>query len=133
PPQEAGGRSLVMPTFPSQPSRFPHERLDAYYVAREALTQGEAISRDLPRGYATLADQLRRALLSAHLGVAEAAARSGADRLARGRCGTRCGGGPGVGARGEGGAGGSAAGAAHGNAHPALSAGAVRPGGVPSG
>jgi four helix bundle protein len=34
----------------------------------------------------TLADQLRRALLSAFLGVAEAASRSGADRLARFRC-----------------------------------------------
>ena len=75
-----------MPTFPSQPSRFAHERLDAYHVAREALAQGETIARDLPRGYATLADQLRRALLAAHLGVAEAAARSGADRLARFRC-----------------------------------------------
>jgi len=75
-----------MPAFPSQPSRFAHERLDAYHVAREALAQGETIARDLPRGYATLADQLRRALLSAHLGVAEAAARSGADRLARFRC-----------------------------------------------
>ncbi len=75
-----------MPTFPSQPPRFAHERLDAYHVAREALAQGEAVARELPRGYATLADQLRRALLSAHLGVAEAAARSGADRAARFRC-----------------------------------------------
>jgi four helix bundle protein len=40
----------------------------------------------LPRGYAKLADQLRRALLSAYLGVAEAACRTGNDRLARFRC-----------------------------------------------
>ena len=71
---------------PDSAPRFTHERLDAYRVAREALAQGEAIARDLPRGYATLADQLRRSLLSAFLGVAEAASRSGADRLSRFRC-----------------------------------------------
>ncbi len=76
---------MSTPPFTSPP-RFAHSRLDAYVVAREALVRGEAIARDLPRGYATLSDQLRRALLSAHLGVAEAAARSGADRLARFRC-----------------------------------------------
>ena len=65
---------------------FAHDRLDAYAVAREALIAGEAIARGLPRGYGTLADQLRRALLSALLGVAEGAARSGADRMARFRC-----------------------------------------------
>jgi four helix bundle protein len=66
--------------------RFAHDRLDAYAVAREALVLGEAIARDLPRGHASLADQLRRALMSAFLGIAEAASRSGADRLARFRC-----------------------------------------------
>jgi four helix bundle protein len=76
-----------MPVPSSSPApRFSHERLDAYQVAREALALGEPIARDLPRGYAILGDQLRRALLSAFLGVAEAAARSGADRLARFRC-----------------------------------------------
>ena len=72
-------------SFDSSP-RFAHDRLDAYVVAREALILGEAIAHDLPRGHATLADQLRRALLSAFLGIAEAASRSGADRLARFRC-----------------------------------------------
>src|SRR6185436_11692963 len=72
-------------SFDSQP-RFAHDQLDAYRVAREALVLGEAIARDLPRGYGTLVDQLRRAHLSAFLGVAEAASRSGADRLARFRC-----------------------------------------------
>ena len=66
--------------------RFAHDRLDAYRVALEALVRGEAIGRSLPRGYSTLGDQLRRALLSAFLGVAEAAGRSGADRLSRFRC-----------------------------------------------
>jgi four helix bundle protein len=70
----------------SSPPRFAHDRLDAYTVARKTLVLGEAIARDLPRGHGTLADQLRRALLSAFLGVAEAASRSGADRLARFRC-----------------------------------------------
>ncbi len=65
---------------------FDHQRLDAYAVALEALVEGDAVARQLPRGYAKLADQLRRALLSAHLGVAEAASRTGADRRARFRC-----------------------------------------------
>jgi four helix bundle protein len=66
--------------------RFDHHRLDAFSVAREALGLGDGIARRLPRGYATLADQLRRALLSAYLGIAEASSRSGSDRLARFRC-----------------------------------------------
>jgi four helix bundle protein len=77
---------MVMSSSSSARPRFAHEHLDAYRVAREALAQGEPIARELPRGYATLADQLRRALLSAFLGVAEAAGRTGADRLARFRC-----------------------------------------------
>src|SRR6185436_4138909 len=87
-PAPVGGRRRSpMATHTSDPRpRFAHDQLDAYSVARQALAQGEAIARDLPRGYATLADQLRRALLSAFLGVAEAASRSGADRLARFRC-----------------------------------------------
>jgi four helix bundle protein len=76
---------MSTPSSPPPP-RFSHSRLDAYQVAREALAQGERIAQALPRGYGTLSDQLRRALLSAFLGVAEAAARSGADRLARFRC-----------------------------------------------
>ena len=71
---------------PDDSPRFAHDHLDAYRVAREALLRGDAIARSLPRGYAPLADQLRRALMSAFLGVAEAASRSGADRLARFRC-----------------------------------------------
>ncbi len=70
----------------SSPQRFSYTRLDAYAVAREALVLGEAIAKGLPRGYAHLGDQLRRALLSTVLGIAEAASRSGADRTARFRC-----------------------------------------------
>ncbi len=69
-----------------KPGVFEHERLDAFVVARQALQAGDALARRLPRGYGALADQLRRALLAAYLGVAEAASRTGADRAARFRC-----------------------------------------------
>jgi len=62
---------------------FDYQRLDAFKVAREALRLGDALARRLPRGYATLKDQLRRALLSAYLGIAEASSCQGADRLCR--------------------------------------------------
>ncbi len=71
--------SISLPTF-------DYQRLDAFKVAREALRLGDALARRLPRGYATLQDQLRRALLSAYLGIAEASSRQGADRLCRFRC-----------------------------------------------
>ena len=71
---------------PEASPRFAHDRLDAYSVAREARILGDGIARALPRGYGPLADPLRRALLSAFLGVAEAASRTGADRLSRFRC-----------------------------------------------
>jgi len=66
-----------------RPGPFSHHRLDAFAVARAALRDGDALIRRLPRGYGALADQLRRALLAAYLGVAEAAARTGADRQMR--------------------------------------------------
>ena len=69
-----------------KPGIFEHERLDAFTVARQALQAGDALAKRLPRGYAHLADQTRRALLAAYLGVAEAASRTGADRAARFRC-----------------------------------------------
>jgi four helix bundle protein len=62
---------------------FDHHRLDAFCVARDALRLGDALARRMPRGYATLQDQLRRALLSAYLGIAEASSRTGADRISR--------------------------------------------------
>ena len=63
--------------------QFPHHKLHAFTVAREAFVRGTAIASQLPRGHANLADQVRRALLSAYLQIAEASARSGADRVAR--------------------------------------------------
>ena len=62
---------------------FDHHRLDAFHVALDALVAGEQIARSLPRGYGKLGDQLRRALQGAYLQTSEAAARTGADRLAR--------------------------------------------------
>jgi four helix bundle protein len=62
---------------------FAHDRLDVYRAACDALVLGDPLCRRLPRGYAALADQLRRALLSSQLNIAEAASRSGADRVAR--------------------------------------------------
>ena len=62
---------------------FAHDRLDVYRAACDALVLGDALCRQLPRGYASLADQLRRALLSLQLDIAEAASRCGADRVAR--------------------------------------------------
>ena len=79
----------LTPAKPGQPNHshgpFDHERLDAFVVAREALGLGEDIARGIPaeRGY--LAEQLRRALLDAYLGVAEAASQTGPPRVARAR------------------------------------------------
>jgi four helix bundle protein len=67
-------------------TRFAHHRLDAFHVAKSALVAGDAIVRQLPRGYGSLADQLRRALLGAYLNLSEAAARDGNDRRQRFRC-----------------------------------------------
>ena len=80
--------SSSLPVQPSnwKPGIFDHQRLDVFNVAREALARGDKLARALPRGYGKLRDQLRRALLSAYLGIAEAASRTGDDRRARFRC-----------------------------------------------
>ena len=62
---------------------FAHDRLDVYRAGCDALVLGDALCRQLPRGNASLANQLRRALLSLQLNIAEAASRCGADRVAR--------------------------------------------------
>ena len=62
---------------------FDHHRLFAYQVALEALVLGEQLAKSVPRGNASFVDQLRRALAGAFLQTTEAAARTGADRLAR--------------------------------------------------
>jgi four helix bundle protein len=66
--------------------RFDHHNLAAYGVALDALTLGEQLVKPLPRGSGPLVDQLRRALTSAFLNIAEASARTAADRGSRFRC-----------------------------------------------
>lgn len=62
---------------------FDHHRLDAWWVAKEAMVCGFAMTKKMPRGYGKMKDQLERALEGAFLQTSEAAARTGADRLAR--------------------------------------------------
>ncbi len=68
------------------PHAFCAPDLDAFGVILEALRLGDAIARELPRGYGKLSEQLRRALLGAYLQFTEGAARDGADRNSRLRC-----------------------------------------------
>jgi four helix bundle protein len=58
-----------------------HERLDVYQRAIEFLAIAFAVAERVPRGYASLADQLRRAAMSIPLNIAEASGKpEGADR-----------------------------------------------------
>jgi four helix bundle protein len=66
-----------------QAGQFDYQRLDVYRVARQALLLGEDLCPHLPRGYGKLREQLRRALLSSYLNIAEASSRAGKDRRAR--------------------------------------------------
>jgi hypothetical protein len=66
-----------------RPGPFDHERLDAYRVVREALVAGDLVAQHLPPEHAALVAELRRALLGAQLGLAQAASRGGADRSER--------------------------------------------------
>jgi len=62
---------------------FDHEKLDCYQVAVQALVLVDEIARSLPRGYGNLKDQMQRASQSTVLLIAEASARTGADRACR--------------------------------------------------
>ena len=62
---------------------FDHEKLDCHRVAMQALVLIDKIARSLPRGYGNLKDQMQRASQSVVLLIAEASARSGADRAMR--------------------------------------------------
>jgi len=64
-------------------ARFDHDRLEVTPVLLDALEIGVRIADNLPRGYGTFADQLRRALQGAYLQTCEGAARRGQDRVAR--------------------------------------------------
>lgn len=52
---------------------FPHSRLIAYQRAADFVALVDALSADLPRGRAYLADQLRRAAASIQANIAEGA------------------------------------------------------------
>lgn len=56
-------------------TRFLHERLDAYHVAQELVAVTVDITRTLPRGFAELRDQARRAALAIVRHIAEGASR----------------------------------------------------------
>ena len=64
-------------------SYFDHEKLDCYRIAMQALVLVDSIANSLPRGYAKLKDQMQRASQGVVLLIAEASARSGADRAMR--------------------------------------------------
>ena len=63
---------------------FPHERLDAYWVAQEVVERTVRLMASVPRGFADLRDQGRRSALSTVRNIAEGASRDGAaDKRAR--------------------------------------------------
>jgi len=51
-----------------------YERLDVYQRSIEFLALAFAVAERVPRGYASLADQLRRAAMSIPLNIAEGSA-----------------------------------------------------------
>jgi four helix bundle protein len=48
-----------------------HEKLDVYQLSIQLTAKSVIISESLPKGYASLADQLRRASMSIPLNIAE--------------------------------------------------------------
>ena len=62
---------------------FGYERLDAYRCSLEFLEQAYRLIDQLPKGYATLADQLRRSSLSIPLNIAEGTGKSSSAERSR--------------------------------------------------
>src|SRR5690606_36531 len=60
-----------------------YQRLDVYQCAVRLLAHCTRLSNDAPKGYASLADQLRRVSLSVPLNIAEGAGRPRATDAAR--------------------------------------------------
>ncbi|MEK7470379.1 MAG: four helix bundle protein [Planctomycetota bacterium] len=54
-------------------SKFELENLDVFQLALDAAVQADAVAQALPRGRAYLADQIRRAVSSVVLNIAEGA------------------------------------------------------------
>ena len=63
--------------------QFEHERLDVYRTSIEFLVLSDQMASALPRGRASLADQLRRAASSIPLNIAEGAGEFAAADKAR--------------------------------------------------
>lgn len=57
--------------------KLSHEKLDVYQISIQFLSLSSKTLTTLPRGYADLSDQLRRASLSVPLNIAEASGRTG--------------------------------------------------------
>ena len=57
--------------------KLSHEKLDVYQKSIQLLTLSCAALNAMPRGYADLSDQLKRASLSVPLNIAEASGRTG--------------------------------------------------------
>src|SRR5262249_9972293 len=60
--------------------QFSFERLEVWQLAMEVVVEVDAIVRALPRAYAELADQLRRASLSIVTNFAEGVGKEGRDQ-----------------------------------------------------
>ncbi len=54
-----------------QPTKLHHENLDSYQAAIEFLALSAGLIEEVPRGYGSLSDQLKRASLSIPLNIAE--------------------------------------------------------------
>ncbi len=65
------------------PPKLNHESLDAYQAAIEFLAFSVPLLDQIPRGYGSMADQLRRAALSIPLNIAEGYGKRGINDRAR--------------------------------------------------
>lgn len=57
--------------------QLSHEKLEVYQKSIQFLALSARVLADIPRGYAELCDQLKRAALSVPLNIAEASGRTG--------------------------------------------------------
>ena len=79
---EAVGEQRVA-IFPDNPCMLSFQKLDVYRCATEFLALAVGLSEGIPRGNASILDQLRRAATSIPLNIAEAAGRTGEADAAR--------------------------------------------------